>query len=39
MREPEELPLAHLERLLRKEGAERVSEDACQVLGVALEDY
>ena len=39
MREPEELPLAPLERLLRREGAERVSEDACKVLGVALEDY
>ncbi len=34
-----DLPLAAVERLIRKSGAERVSEDASEALADVLEEY
>ncbi|HLC47612.1 MAG TPA: histone family protein [Candidatus Norongarragalinales archaeon] len=34
-----DLPLAAVERLIRKAGAERVSEDAAEALADVLEEY
>ncbi|AIF68887.1 histone [Palaeococcus pacificus DY20341] len=34
-----ELPIAPIDRLIRKAGAERVSEDAAKILAEYLEDY
>ncbi len=34
-----DLPLAAVERLIRKAGAERVSEDASEALADVLEEY
>lgn len=34
-----DIPLAPVERLIRKAGAERVSEDAAQALADFLEDF
>lgn len=39
IKEPEDLALASVNRLVKKEGVERVSEDACKALAVALEEY
>jgi len=39
MKQPEELSIASINRLLRKDGAERVSADACVLVAVALEEY
>jgi histone H3/H4 len=34
-----ELPIAPIDRLIRKAGAERVSEEAAKILAEYLEDY
>jgi histone H3/H4 len=39
MENKKDIPLAAMERLLKKAGAERVSEDAKEALRDALEDY
>jgi histone H3/H4 len=38
-KEKKDIPLAAMERLLKKAGAERVSEDAKEELRIALEEY